>query len=168
MRESYNIAQEIPDYVYWLGSLARLITIAAERKQTDLIGVFQEMLNEFDAICPFPDRNSQGIAYFAMARLVLGQQALAQQDVKIAIQYLKTAIVDVVEYGSYAHTDVRVRLNYVEKDFVNLSDEIIKTLGKYLREFFQEKINSNASYDVVTLRLHKWEKWQSQQGEEHR
>lgn len=162
MHESYRVAQEIPDYVYWLGSLARLITIAAERKQVDLIGEFQQMLSEFDEVCPFPDRNSQGIAYFAMARLALGKK-----DVQLAMKYLETAILDVVEYGSYAHTDVRVRLNYVEKDFVSLGEETIREMGEQLRKVFQEKVNTNASYDVVTLRLHKWEKWQSQQGALH-
>ena len=144
MRDSYNSAQEIPDYVYWLGSLARLITIAAERKQIDLMDVFQQMLDEFNEACPFPDRNSRGIAYFAMARLALGQQ-----DVNAAIRYFKTAIVDVVEYGSYAHTDIRVRLSYVEKDFSSLSDETVRFLGKHLRKVFQEKVNvDNEMYSV--------------------
>jgi tetratricopeptide (TPR) repeat protein len=157
LKESYELAQEIPDYTYWLGSIARLITVAAEQKQYKRIGEFQTMLDEFAGICPYPDRNSEGIAYFGMARLALGMQG-----VKTATEFLKKAITDIVEYGSYAHTDVRARLNYLERDFSSLSDDVVQYMGRELRLNFKEKTSKNASYDVVTIRLHKWEKWKNQ------
>jgi tetratricopeptide (TPR) repeat protein len=154
MLQSFEAAQEIPDYVYWLGSLARLITITAEKKKYDRLSEFQIKLDEFNEICDFPDKNSLGIAEFGMARLALGQQGMDN-----AVKYLEKGIRDVVEYGSYAHTDVRKRLNYVEDDFRVLDPNIIRTIGKKLRDIFKQDTEIN---DVLDIRLRKWATWQNE------
>ncbi len=153
--QSVETAQEIPDYVYWLGSLARLITIAAEKKEYNRLFEFQIKLDEFNKICNFPDSNSMGISEFGMARLALGQQELDS-----VVNYLEKGIRNVVTYGSYAHTDVRKRLNYIENDFHVLDPNTIRTIGKKMRDIFRQDEIIN---DVVDIRLRKWATWHNEQ-----
>jgi tetratricopeptide (TPR) repeat protein len=154
MTKSYERARNIPDYLYWLGSLARLAIIAAEQKEYHRLEEFKRQLDECLQVIKSPDENSLGIAYMALGRLALGGG-----QVVTAIQYFKEAISLIIDYGPYAHTDVTVRLGYVAKDFWDLPVDVIRELGRQLKQYCSDKQRENLAYGAILPVLYKWATW---------
>lgn len=158
LNESYECAQKIPDYLYWLGSLARLITIAAERGSFHLLDEFKLKLEQSLKKIEFPDGNSLGIAYFGLGRLALGAGKITE-----GLQFLKEGIANVAEYGPYAHVSVSTRLGYVEKDFPLLPLATVREVGRELKQWCIAKEKTNPAYGVVLPILYRWTKWEEEE-----
>jgi tetratricopeptide (TPR) repeat protein len=154
MREALQRAQDIPDYVYWLGTLARMIFIAAEKREPQRLEDLQAQVKQFCSRVEEADYNSLGMANLGLARL-----ALQRQDYALAARFLEKGIPLVVEYGSYARTDILSRLAHMEKDFGDLDPARIRWLGKTLTAVFATREKKDISYGVVVPRLRKWSAW---------
>lgn len=159
MEDSYEIAQNIPDYVYWLGSLARRVTIAAITKDIKEIENFRKQFKNCLSKIDYPDGNSLGIAYFAFGRL-----ALLSDDMEQAATDIEKGIVFVTEYGAYAKTDVRKRLSYFEKDLLQKSPKDVREFGKKVQAKITEHIDAlpvaeKITYRLVNRKLSQWANW---------
>ncbi len=154
MVEALKKAREIPDYVYWLGSIARLISIASEKREYSRLEEFERRLENCLNEIPSADQNSLGMAYLGLARLALGQG----KTVKV-IAYLTKGIPLVTDYGSYARADIQSRLAHVEKDFINIESATVHSIAKNLIATFGEKELDDIKYSVVTNIMYRWQTW---------
>ena len=154
--DSLNLAKEVPDYVYWLGSIGRLASVAAEKKEYDRLPQFEELLSEFKTNDQTPEKNSLGLTYLSFARLALGGG-----DISRGIEYLKLGIPLVTEFGSYARADIASRLSHVEKVFTDLEPHEVRHIGNTLRKTIQHKLTKDrdARYGLPSRILHRWEHW---------
>jgi hypothetical protein len=91
--------------------------------------------------------------------MALGRLALGGGQVVTAIQYFKEAISLIIDYGPYAHTDVTVRLGYVAKDFWDLPVDVIRELGRQLKQYCSDKQRENLAYGAILPVLYKWATW---------
>lgn len=158
--QGYREARAASDYLYWIGALGRLMIIAAEKREYQTLESWEKELNDYlqearqmldpDEI----DANSIGICHFNLGRLSLGLGQMSK-----AIDYFQQGISEVTEYGSYAHTDIRDRLEYVEADFSNIPTEVIEQMSRELLRIFREKEKNLPAYGVVTPILFRWTRW---------
>jgi tetratricopeptide (TPR) repeat protein len=154
MSDALKRAQEIPDYIYWLGTLARMTFIAAEKREPQRLEELHAQVKHFCSRVEETDYNSLGMANIGLARL-----ALQRKDFALAARFLKQGIPLVVEYGSYARTDILSRLAHLEKDFSDLDPAGIRKMGAALMAVFAQKQKQDISYSVVIPRLRKWSAW---------
>ncbi len=162
MQASYECARILPDYVYWLGALARQIVLAAEKKDHSRMEEYEGKLQEFQEAAIEPDKNSLGIAYLGLCRLAVRRYVLTgdQKFFDTGLNYLKEGLVNVVEYGRYARTDVGKRLTYIENDFAEFDNpQIMRQIAKQLEPVFRNKEKSNLAYGVVVFCMHRWSRW---------
>ena len=159
LSESYESAQDIPDYVYWLGSLARIITVAVEKNDISASEQFRIDLDICLSEIPHSDANSLGIAYFALGRL-----ALLENNIEQALDDTFEGINSVVEYGAYAKTDVGKRLEYLEHNLLAMPSADIRLFGTMLLARVREHTKSLSErekriYRLVRRKLHQWSNW---------
>ncbi|NJP04252.1 MAG: tetratricopeptide repeat protein [Chloroflexaceae bacterium] len=154
LQRSHERAYEIPDFVYWIASLAHLITIAAERQQYDRLEEFENRLQECLNKTRTPDGHAVGIAYFGLARLALGCH---QFD--LVLRYLEQALALVTIHGSYARVDVLDELNRVERDFANLDISIVHSIGEQMKEIMRTKEVEDIDYGLITPIMYTWATW---------
>lgn len=65
----------------------------------------------------------------------------------------------IVEYGSYARSDILTRLDIIEEDFNKTDIKIIHAVGKEMQEFVIHKETENINYGTVVERMFKWATW---------
>lgn len=163
MLKSLDLSKKIPDYVYWLGSIARLISISAKKYITDKDKLAQEYdkyreeVEIFEKSFKNPDKNSQGMAYLGLAKLAFLLNDMNMK--KPIVKYLQEGIPLVVEYGSYARSDILTRLNIVEEDFDKTGAGIIRAVGKEMQNFVIQKEVENINYSAVLDRMFRWANW---------
>ncbi len=163
LETSLDFAEKIPDYLYGLVSLARLIVIAAEEKKYEELTDWDRKLTEYlNKIPAKPDQNNKGIAYIALARLAFGQRPANTKNI---VSYLKKGIESVTEFGSYADRDGLSRLKVLEKDFSEIPDKIIREVGSKLVEFVAGKVKNNIHYNSVLDMMHEWSHWGEEGGQ---
>ena len=155
--ESFEWAKKIPDYIYGLVSLSRLMMIAAETQQYARLDEFERKLKNYLAEIKEPDENNKGIAYIALARLAFGRNN--RENIARIIEYLKNGIRLVTEYGSYANRDGLSRLKIIEKEFDHVESEIIRQVGKALLEEVSEKELKDIHYNSITDMMYSWAHW---------
>lgn len=158
-RKSYELAAEIPDYVYYVSSFARLLTIAAEQCEYDRFEKLQQELERKVLTRVDPreiDKNALGVAYFALGRLALGAG-----QVENAKNYLTLGIENIVEFGVYARKGVRERLAYVENNFPDVKPNVLEEVAESLIQIFNKKANEPGQelYRVVVTELRRWKRW---------
>lgn len=161
VKEALQHAQKIPDYMYWLGSLGRLVIIAAEKGQTNRLDEFEQTLKDFLDLVKKPDKSSLGQMYIGLAKLGFGQNDTAKVDKIIA--FLKQGIPLIVEYGPYSRTDVLKRLAMVEKDFNKINPQLIRTVGISLQDYFSQKEAESIAYSPLTNLMYKWANWRQKE-----
>lgn len=163
MTKALNRAKEIPDYVYWLGSIARLISISAKKYLNDrrrIANEFDKYKNEvetFEGKFKNPDKNSKGMAYLGLAKLAFLLNDIGMKD--SIIKYLQEGVPLVVEYGSFARSDILTRLNIIEEDFNKTDTKIIHAVGEEMQDFVIQKETDNINYGTVVERMFKWANW---------
>lgn len=155
IRQALEEAKAIPDYVYWLGSIARLVMIAAEKGEYYKLEEFEALLEEFYQQNQKAEENSEGMTYIGLARLSLNRGYFERAE-----NYLQRGIQLVTEYGSYARADIRSRLSHYEKDFSNIDPTIIRSLGQRLHDLFLEKELIDERYSLARDVLNHWANWE--------
>ena len=155
--KSYRRAKKIPDHIYGLLSLSRLIMIAAEQKEYSRLDKFDKRLKQYLKKIKEPDKNNTGIAYIALARLAFGQNN--EKNVDRIIDYLKKGISLVIEYGSYADRDALSRLEVIKREFESIKPVIIRNVGKALLEHVTEKEMEEDIYNSVSPMMYSWAHW---------
>jgi tetratricopeptide (TPR) repeat protein len=161
MLKSLERAKDIPDYVYWLGSIARLSFIAAERNE-DPQKALERLEAEFTAFKEkekYLEENSLGITYIGLARL-----CLKNNDFDKALEYLKEGIPLVTEYGSYARTDVISRLTHFENDFDKIGSDGFQRLGAALADFVRIRVKEDRRYLQLLTFVNTWAKGKKAHG----
>ncbi len=166
LEESIRIAINMPDYLYWFSSLARLIMIAADsekkEKRKESLKEFRERVLQAENEIECPDKNSQGIAYLGLARLALG---LNDKDlINQIVEDLKKGIGFVTGFGSYADRSDISRIEIVEKEFPSIRLDIIREIGKKLLVFARGEIKTNKDYIPITNLMMKWATWEEKEG----
>lgn len=169
MNDSLECAKVIPDYRYWLASIARLTIIAAEKGESNKLDEFQEKLKDCLDTIKNPAQNDLGIAYLGLAKLAIKQNL---DDLHVIIEFLQRGIELVTEFGSYAHEDAVSRLeNLIEKDFYQFDWKKIQYIGKELLEFFRKKMNKekerpdqyfDMAYESVVPIIYRWANWKGE------
>jgi len=163
MNESLELAKKIPDYVYWLGSIARLISISAKKNLKNRDKIAQEFnkykkeVEDFKKEFENPDQNSLGIAYLGLAKLAYLLNTMDLKDV--IITYLQEGIPLIVEFGSYARSDILTRLDIIEEDFTETDATIIQAVGQEMQDFIFRKETDDINYSAVIDRMFKWAHW---------
>lgn len=163
MTEALESAKNIPDYVYWLGSVARLISISAKKYLLDrkrITEEFDKYKNEVEScITEFKntDKNSLGMAYLGLAKLAFLLNDMNKKE--IISKYLQEGIPLIVEHGSFAHSDILTRLDIIEEDFDKTNTKIIRAIGKEMQKFVIEREIENINYSAVLDRMFKWANW---------
>lgn len=160
MQRGLERAKDIRDYVYWLGSLARLATIAAEKEEYHRLDEFCKQLDDFLKEVKTPDKSALGQMYVGLAKLGFGKNEASQETIEQIINFLKEGIPLIVEHGPYSRTDILKRLAKVEKDFSRINPEIIHKVGSELQEHFSQLELENAAYSPLVSRMHKWAIWE--------
>lgn len=155
--ESLKRSKEIPDYIYWLGSIARLISIAAKKYESHRYEEFQDTVNEYINKYKIIDKNSLGIAYLSLAKLAFLQNN--PQQVAQIVENLKKGIPLIIEHGSFARTDYKTRLDIIEEDFDRTDDQIIQEVGRKMVDFIAKKEKENINYTPVSEVMYKWSNW---------
>ena len=157
-QKSYDVSLTIPDYVYYLSSLARLITIAAEEKEYKRFDEFRSKLDRALEIVDSKevDKNAQGVAYFGLGRLALGAS-----EAEDAEKYLAEGIDDIAMFGAYARKGVQERLAYVEGNFPDVKPEILHEVVDNLLDIFSDKADGVGQeiYGIVISVLRQWKRW---------
>lgn len=170
LNQSFTWAEKIPDPLYGLVSLSRLIMIAAERVsekskngEENPDEIFMQ-LNDFDRRLKEylerireisePDTNTEGIANIALARL-----AFRQNDRARIIGYLEKGIDLVSKYGSYAGRDETDRIEVIQRDFEHIDSEVIQEVGKALIKYTEEKQIKNYYKPRTLAKLYSWAHW---------
>lgn len=158
--KSLECSGSIPDYVYWLSSIARLAAIASEYGEFSKLEEFENLLNEALAQIPVHDESSLGIAYINIAKLAFGQNT--PKNIEKIIMYLQQGITLVIENGPHISTDVVKRLLVIEKTFGEnqIDPEIIRTIGKTVQSYVIEKEAENLVYGAVIQLMNKWANWE--------
>ncbi len=157
MQKSFELAQKIPDYRYWLLSLARLPSIAAELEQYDRLAEYHQLLEKAPELTKKSYKYDLGVGYIGLAKLALKQNN--PDNVQIIIKFLKQGISLMAESASYAHGNVIGRLGLEENDFDRIQPEIIRAVGQSLQAYIIKKENKNTDYTVVTPIMFKWANW---------
>jgi len=157
MLESLDYAKRIPDYIYWLGSIARLISIAAKKGESHRLVEFKQQVEECEKEFNNPDKNSIGIAYLGLAKLAFLQND--HSKIPMIVDFLKRGIPLVVEHGSHARTDIITRLAIIEEDFHLTDSEIIRNAGQDMKDFIYEKESENINYSTALEIMFKWANW---------
>lgn len=157
MRESLEEAKRMPDYIYWLGSLARLISIAAKKGEAHRLDEFWAEVEKCEKDFKHPDENSLGIAYLGLAKLGFMQNDPNKTDLIIA--FLKKGIPLVVEHGSFVRADIVTRLKIIENDFDKTATDIISKVGQEMKEFILSTKGENISYNPALGIMFKWSNW---------
>ncbi|MBN2396456.1 MAG: tetratricopeptide repeat protein [Candidatus Atribacteria bacterium] len=163
LKSSLDRAKELPDYIYWIGSLARLINVSVKQHINDRKKIAEEYkkftsgIEEFQKNLEYPDENSMGIAYLGLAKLLF----LLNDYNKLSeiIKYLKLGIPLVVEHGSFARTDILTRLAIIEDDFDKVDSEIIKKVGSEMIKFISDKESENLNYSTAVDIIFRWANW---------
>lgn len=169
MQDSLQQAKELPDYVYWLGTIGRMGYILAEFPESGL-GVeylrkeFEEFNSEVKKKGILHESNSLGITNLALARLELLalREKTDKNKIDEIINLLKESIPLITVYGSYARTDIRSRLVHFEQDFQKIDPDILHTIGNELYDFVKLKTSENSSYYIVMGIMNKWKNWQNE------
>lgn len=168
MEESLNRAKDLPDYVYWLGSIGRIGYIMAEYPESgyqlnDLWDEFRAFKKTIEKNNIQPEKNSLGITKLALARLELASFSKNKNpgDKKIEeiVQLLKDGIPLITEFGSYARTDIRSRLAHLERGFSAVDPSVIHTIGNKLHGFVKQKTKDSGKYVIVIGIINKWRNW---------
>ena len=136
MKKSLERAKQIPDYVYWLGSIARLAAIASEKGEFHRLGEFQQMLDDALEKIEAPDQSSVGIAYFSLAKLAFGQNDRDKEDT--IVHFLQEGIKLLIEHGPSVSTDVVERLSVIERGFDGVNFVIIRYVGQALQKYISK------------------------------
>ena len=157
MKESLKSAKHIPDYKYWLSSVGRLAAIAAAKGEYDRLDEFEQMLKDTCTQIEYPEKNALGVAYLGLAELALGQNNL--NNIDRIIEFLQKGISLVLEFGSYARTDILSRLAFVEEYFNKTNPEIVRSVGKRLQEYISKKEINNVDYSTVAPIMYTWANW---------
>jgi tetratricopeptide (TPR) repeat protein len=153
-KESLTLAEDQPDYKYWLGSVAHLINIAAKMDQVGRLKDFKNQLEECLEKIEKPDKNLEGIAYLGLAKLAFLQNA--DDRISLIIKLLEKGIPYIVEYGSWARTDIVTRLDLIEEDFHKTDDEIIQKVGQRMIDFIHEKEKEDLNYSTALEIMYRW------------
>jgi tetratricopeptide (TPR) repeat protein len=153
MQESLREAQQVPDFQYWLASIARLIAIAAEKGEYARLDEFKRLLASCLWKHKSPEKNSLGMAYVGLARLALGQNAPTQ-----FVCYMRRGIAR-INSSSYSHADILGQLEFVENGFKHINSEIIRDVGQRLQTHVVEKELEDIDYSAVTPIMYRWATW---------
>jgi tetratricopeptide (TPR) repeat protein len=161
MQTSLKYAQRIPDYVYWLASIARLTLIAAEKKEYYRREEFNQMLAE----CPHKfEENNFGLARIALARLALGQKS---PNIETIMEYLQKGIEQIAKFGPYARSsNIASRLTPIEEEFSTIPPKKIRIIGQRLYKHFSEEELETSVYSAVTPIMSKWANWKREGGDQ--
>jgi tetratricopeptide (TPR) repeat protein len=156
LRESIEYGKTIPNFTYWLLSMARLCMLPTEEpiKRFDEIN---EMLDVCRSKAEKLPQNSLGLVYIGIARLLLLQSDTHKKD-KI-LNTLKDGIALTIEHESEAHTDILHWLDLFEKDFDKVSSEIIHSIGREMIEYVAKKEVDNLTYMKIKSKLYHWTQW---------
>jgi len=157
MHQSLDHAKKIPDYVYWLGSIARLASIAAKKFQSDRYNEFKNDVNEFIKEHKIVDKNSLGIAYLSLAKLAFLQNK--REKIEQIVENLEDGIPLITEHGSFARTDYKTRLDIIQEDFDRTDYQIIREVGQKMIDFIEKKEKVNINYTPVLECMYKWSNW---------
>lgn len=167
MQRSLKEARELPDYVYWLGSIGRLGYVLAEYTDSgytveDLLAEFQTFNKTIDKKNIQAENNSLGITQLAIARLKLAtlDKDPKEAEIQEVVTLLEESIPLITEFGSYARTDIRSRLDNLQRGFKGVDPAVIHTIGDRLLGFLRQKI-SNRKYVIVMSIINKWLTWKN-------
>jgi tetratricopeptide (TPR) repeat protein len=156
---SYQRAQEILDFGYSLGSLSKLIMIAAQRGQFNRLDEFEEMIKTCKVRTS--DTHDLGDAYFGMATLALGQK-----DIDRVIKYLEKGVTLITEAGVPGRADSLNKLTKFEKNFEQIAPETIRQIGQRLKDILVKKETENIEYGAVTPITYRWANWAKEETHE--
>ena len=160
LEKSIEEARKMPDYIYWLVSLSRLIIIAAEQKEYNRLNEFKQRIENSVREIKKPDKGSIGVAYVALARLALGNKDICKSDkVNLAVDYLQEAINCGTESGSYANQEWPKRIARIETELRNLDHEVVHEIGEKLSAFIKKKEVENNDYDDFREYISKLKNW---------
>jgi len=156
LRDSIEHAKTIPDFTYWLLSMARLCMLPTEEviKRLDEVN---EMLDDCRSKAENLPQNSLGLLYIGLSRLLLLQNDMNKKD--SILNFLKEGITLTIEHGSSAHTGILVWLELFEKDFDKINSEIIRLIGIALIDYVAKKEISDLTYMKIKPKLYQWTKW---------
>jgi tetratricopeptide (TPR) repeat protein len=157
LKKSLTLAKDQPDYKYWLGSVAHLISIAAKMDQAGRLEDFKKQLEECLEKIEKPDKHLEGIAYLGLVKLAFLQNA--DDRIPFIIELLEKGIPYIVEYGSWARTDIVTRLELIEEDFYQTDDEIIQKVGQRMIDFIHKKEKEDLNYSTALEIMYKWRDW---------
>ncbi|GAK54204.1 tetratricopeptide repeat domain protein [Candidatus Moduliflexus flocculans] len=162
MQESFELAQKLPDYRYWIASLARLFSIATELGQHKKLDEYHKLLEDCPEIAKKSYKYDLGLGYIGLTKLSFIQE---NPDKKTIIAYLKHGISLLVESESYAHSNISGRLELIEKDFYKINPLLIRSIGQKLEEYSSKKSSQhhNVCYNKVTEIMHRWANWKKEE-----
>lgn len=160
LMQSLDYAMKLPDYVYWLGSIARLICVAAKKMELNRLDEFTKEINRWENKVKHYDKNSMGIAYTALAHLALLQND--HRKIDTIIGFLKKGIPLIVEYGSFARMDLITRLNFIQEDFDKVNPESIQKVGQEMKNFAISNEARNINYSAVLDLMFEWSNWKGE------
>lgn len=156
-RQSLDHGRKIPDYIYWLASLAKLAFIASRKGEYDQFGMLHQMLQDYLAIVSKPEKHPLGVTYLSFAQLLLQQNT--PEQLEQIIDFLSQGIDLLAEVGSYARTDILRQLSFIEQDFSGINPEIIRNMGQKLYTLIIEKPQEKAVYKNIASILSRWAAW---------
>ena len=157
IEKSLKLSKQIPDYLYWLASIARLAIIAAIKKEYWKLSKFKKDFAEYSATIKTPDKSTLGILYLAFAQLSFGEK-----DKDSIVRYLQEGISLITENGPYSRTDILKRLDNLETSFADsgVQREFVHSVGKKLYDYFNEKAANSIKYEAVIPKLYEWATWE--------
>ena len=161
--ESIDHAKEIPDYDSWLVSLSKLIQIEADQGHYTEFDQLYERFEKETKNIPYHTDN-YGLACLALAQLLFGQNNA--EKVAQIISLLKKGIPKIMEFGTYAKRDGVSRVKELEKEFASITPEIIREVGKELKQFVIEEAQKNPAYKTITGMIFRWANWKAGKGGE--
>ena len=80
----------------------------------------------------------------------------ADDRISLIIKLLEKGIPYIVEYGSWARTDIVTRLDLIEEDFHKTDDEIIQKVGQRMIDFIHEKEKEDLNYSTALEIMYRW------------
>ena len=167
IKESLQQSKEMPDYLYWLGSIGRIGLImpyyyVPEYTFEHLKQEYRDFEKEIREKGILADDNSMGITKIAFAYLeiIRLQKNPDEEKIEEIIALLKEGIPLIVEHGSYGRTDILSRLGFVENELRKVKPiEIIKKIGSELLVTVKEEASKNDSFLTAVNILNKWKNW---------
>lgn len=157
LKESLTLSKQLPDYMYWLGAIARLAIIESEKKEYQRFYEFEKELYNCLTEIKYSEKNYLGMVYIALAKLALGRNDIKWTE-KI-VDLLKRGIPLLTEYNTYASTGIIRILNSIENDFDKINPEIIHYVGMNLQEIITDKEIEDVTYSMVSPIIYKWANW---------